>query len=301
MNSIQRIRPYLLPSTQGIITSKERILILGANGWFGKTFRSMLDESVPCLFISSVEAEGSRQWDQEIVQNFKPTLVANFAFKTRHKLSSIPRAQYISENLELLKRLEFASNLTSVKAIVTVSSGAATHPLAQQGLKSVEIYGALKKLEEEVVKEAKTDQRASIILRAYSVSGPFVRDKRKYAFSSFIDDAARGEKIVINSPMAVFRRYISVGDLLLVALIRASQGWSGVIESGGQLLEIEDLARLISASLGGSVTGRTVNTAMKPDYYFSDNMSWEQNITELGFEPLTLLEQISSTAKFLRS
>jgi hypothetical protein len=78
------------------------------------------------------------------------------------------------------------------------------------------------------------------------------------------------------------------------------EGWSGVIESGGDLVELGELARLIGELLGTPVRPREISSLVRDDYY-SDNKSWIESISAIDFTPLHLEEQILSVSKYLRA
>lgn len=295
-----RIKPYNLIDLSGIISNQERILILGSSGWFGQTLANMITNDAPTLAISSSTRDKYQAWSPDIVKDFQPTFVANFAFLGRHKLSNHSRQDYISINMEMIERMKFASQLESVKAVISVSSGASQSDKAQDGMKSEDVYGALKKYEESVALSCKTSKRSVVVLRAYSVSGPFVRDVNHYAFSSFIQQSLVQKEIQSSSDGLVFRRYISVGDLLAIGITRVVQGWSGLIESGGELIELSELSRLIGGLLGVRVKKRIQLENSQTDSYYSDNRSWECHTKDLNFQPLGLEEQIEVTTEYIR-
>lgn len=301
MLTFDRSKDYQLPCLQNTFDENERVLILGAGGWFGQTYSKMIGRAVSTLCISSSSRSGFETWDYGRVKQFQPTLVANFAFLTRNQLPKYERDEFIAVNLELIERLRISAELKSVRKILTVSSGAAIGVRAQAGLDSLDIYGALKKIEEEAATNLISPNRSVVILRAFSVSGPFVRDIEEFAFSSFIAQAFRQKKIQISSTKMTFRRYVSVGDLLAMGTFRLNQRWSGVIESGGPLVELQELAALVASQLGVEVMKRQLSSDSEADSYHSDNQSWETNIKHLGFIPLSLERQIASTAQYLRA
>jgi len=296
----RRIKPYNLIDLSGIISNQERILILGSSGWFGQTFAKMIGKDVPTLAISSSTRDKYQVWSPNIVKDFQPTFVANFAFIARHKLSKYSRQDYISINTEMIERMRFASQLETVRAVISISSGASQSAKAQDGMNSQDIYGALKKYEESVALSCKTSKRSIVVLRTYSVSGPFVRDLNHYAFSSFIQQSLVQKEIQNTLNGLVFRRYVSVGDLLAIGVARAAQGWSGLIESGGELIELSELSTLIGGLLGVRVKKHSQLENSQTDSYYSDNRSWASHTKDLNFQPLGLEEQIEVTAEYIR-
>lgn len=297
---IGQIADYKLPSLEGILSPEDRILILGAGGWFGQTMLNMLGPSCPVLTISSTPRLGHSLWDTNQIEEFRPTLVANFAFLTRNKLSQYRREKYVSMNLEMIERMKYAAKLETVTNLITISSGASQDDQAKDGLQSSEIYGALKRLEEKTALDCRSSTRSVVILRTYSVSGPYVRNPEQYAFSSFIKQGIQKEQIKIGSTHPVYRRYTAVGDLLGVGVIQAKVGFTGVIESGGDLVELQELAYLVGEYLNVPVLERESVDTSQCDNYHSDNSSWEQNIRITGLQPLTLRQQVEVTTNFLQ-
>lgn len=291
---------WLLPGLPNKITEGERFLILGANGWFGRTMKEMLSPKAPLLRIGRTKTESIHVWDLELIKDFAPTVVLNFGFLTRNKLRDISRDSFIETNLYLINQMRIAAQLPTVKKLLTVSSGAALDPQAQQDLKSEEIYGALKRIEERDSLELSGILESVVVLRTYSVSGPFFPKENPYAFSSLVEAASLGKELVIHSPNMVFRRYCALGDLLAVGLRRLMEGWSGVIESGGDLVELGELAHLIGKLLGTPVRPREISSPAKDEYY-SDNKSWIESISTINFIPLHLEEQILSVSNYLRA
>ncbi len=91
-----------------------------------------------------------------------------------------------------------------------------------------------------------------------------------------------------------------MGDLLAIGVARVVQGWSGLIESGRQLVELGELSTLIGDLLSARVKKRVKFENSQIDSYYSDNRSWESHVKELDFKPLGLEEQIGVTADYKR-
>lgn len=107
-------------------------------------------------------------------------------------------------------------------------------------------------------------------------------------------EQSKSNVIQINSSGPVFRRYSEVEDLLKVALTVKPGG--EVIESGGELIEIEDLAKLIvdDLELGAKIVRS--NLTKDSDHYHSDNGSWMLATAAAGIQPKSLRKQIASSA-----
>lgn len=279
----------------------DRLLITGGNGWFGRTLVALVTGHPHVLVIGSPRDSAATQWDDESVRNFAPTVVANFAFHTRDRLPQMGRERFIAENTELTRRLLVTLGLDSVRLALTVSSGSVVSPNAGAGVDSVELYGALKAAEESQALSLSTSERRVVVARAYSVSGPFVRRVRDYAFSDLVAQAILGD-LSITASVPVFRRYVSVADLISVSLSSANQGWSGVIESGGDLLEMQGLAEMVRDVVNPSARiHREALVTEEPSVYASDNTLWEQACRRTGIVPMSLREQVRSVEDFVRS
>ena len=270
----------------------DRIAILGARGWFGKTFLSLLPTDVPTFLTASRADALHGEWSWEQVQEFAPTVVANFAFLTRERIASEGVEEFTTVNTRLIDQFQRTASLSSVRAVLTVSSGAAvTEPDKP--------YGSLKLVEERVAGELASPDRASVVLRAYSVSGPFVRRPRDYAFSDFILQASEG-RVAIAADELVFRRYVSASDALVVTSRSALSGWSGIVDTGGELVEMGELAqRVVSIVNPAAVIERPDVDQGRSQTYASDNASWVQACERLGYVPMDLDEQIRVTARGL--
>ncbi len=270
----------------------DRVLVLGASGWFGRTFLDLALPALPTLAIASQKRGRFQTWDFSLIARFRPSIVLNFAALTKDRLMEISEDEFQQTNLMLIARMEQAASLPSVRLLLAASSGAALSD-------PTSLYGQIKAHEESVALALNGPTRAVTILRVYSVSGPYASRPERYAFTSFITQAASGA-ITVRATHPVYRRYSSVRDLLLVGLVRAASGWSGVIESGGELLEMGDLAAQIAALVNPSaVVSRPIFQSSPISIYASDNSSWKQSCEEVGLVPDSLERQIRRTAQDL--
>jgi nucleoside-diphosphate-sugar epimerase len=236
-------------------------------------------------------------WNPEVVEAFAPTVVANFAFRTRDKLALLGPAKFEEENLQLINQMAFSLKIPSVRMGLTISSGAVLDAAAGR---KPDLYGELKALEEEVAQSFAGKGKNIVVARVFSVSGPFVSRVSDYAFSDLVSKAIKG-RIEVTSDRKTFRRYVSVGDLLEVAL-RTANHRSAIIESGGELVELADLAELIRELVNpdADIYVRENRGTFDEDNYASDNSSWTDSTQRLGLVAKTTSEQILDVEKFLR-
>lgn len=292
---------------KGLGTS-DRVLVLGAGGWFGSTLLDLLTASERETSVLALTGRPRRLtlgrhtwdldgWDWEKIVRFAPSLVVNCAFLTRERVEQIGHERYVAENSALTSRFLETLALPSVRAAVTVSSGAAVESLP--GVPDIELnpYGHLKRMEEILSRDAAAAHGVAFALcRAWSVSGPLVQRPRDYAFSDLILQSAEG-RIQIRASHEVWRRYVGVDDLLAVCVSLANDGWTGEVDSGGELIEIADLAERVVAELHpGIPIERSALDGSPPDRYHSDGASWDQACQLLEHTAASLEEQIRATA-----
>lgn len=275
------------------LQESDRVLITGATGWFGRTAQQLLPKHVVRLCTASSARQGCIEYSFHAVREFAPTVVLNFAFLTREKLDTLGPEEFKVVNEELLQRFQAVTELPSVRGAVTVSSGAAItepeHP-----------YGELKNREEEIALSFARSKSVNVI-RAYSVSGGMVLRPRAYAFSDFILQAESGS-IRIRADQPTFRRYVSVADALSLAILEVNSGHSGVVETGGPLVEMQELAEVIRLMVNPTaVIDRVPLVSQGESVYASDGQSWDEACARHGYVPATLEQQITDVAESLRA
>jgi hypothetical protein len=158
-----------------------------------------------------------------------------------------------------------------------------------------DVYGLLKRQQESKFRSASAElQKPVVALRPWSVSGVLTPPLAQYAFQSILIQAIVGD-VTINSPRKVLRRYSAIDDLLALGvseLARINQGFQ-VLESGGELLDLESLAwKALQASGSGGQVRSFVDKSLEPDFYASDNTSWTESSKRVGLETQTLEIQI---------
>jgi nucleoside-diphosphate-sugar epimerase len=292
------------------MSNLERVAILGASGWVGRTACNWLSQlgTQVLLFAASSRTEsiGSRDYQFETfnlskIRAFKPTTVIDAAFLTRDKVATLPIEKYVSSNTALIEQGLELQRLPSVEKFIGISSGASVpHLKLESPNLALDPYGFLKATYEKRLVENSELRAKTTIGRIWSVSGSFVTKPSLFAFSSFIQQAFTGH-IDIRATHHVWRRYVDLEDFLKVVTL-SSPGESRVIDSGGTKLELQQLAELIFAQLGLDPSiGRTLNAGSKEDVYLSDESTWLSAIKDIEFVPLTLEEQIVKVSKSLQT
>ncbi len=284
----------------------ERVAVLGASGWVGRTAcRWLIELDTQVLPIASshrVETVGSNliqyeTFDLERLKAFKPTTVIDAGFITRERLGGFTLENYVSLNEKLMEQALMTQRISSVEKFIGLSSGASVPHLKGERLDlSLDPYGILKARYEKRLIENSELRLKTTIARIWSVSGDLVTKPTLFAFSNLLQQAMKGH-IEIDSSRKVLRRFVDLQDFIKVACF-SSPGVSRVIDSGGRLVEIGDLANLIFYQLGlPPSVGRSLRSEYESDSYHSDDSTWQASLEEIKYLPLTLEEQITKVAK----
>jgi nucleoside-diphosphate-sugar epimerase len=292
------------------MSNLERVVILGASGWVGRTACNWLAQmgTQVLLFAESSRIERIGQSDYRFetfdirkIRDFKPTTVIDAAFITREKVKTLPVESYIRSNTALIEQALELQRLSTVQKFIGVSSGASVpHLKLESPDLALDPYGALKAIyERRLIKDPELRAKTTIG-RIWSVSGSLVTKPSLFAFSGLIQQALSGH-IEILATHRVWRRYVDLEDFIRVVTL-SSPGESRVIDSGGRKVELEQLAELIFATLGLTPSmKRVLIPGSADDLYFSNESTWLDAAQHIGFVPLTLEEQIVKVAATLQT
>jgi nucleoside-diphosphate-sugar epimerase len=293
------------------IDSYKKVLVLGASGWFGRTALSMMgrkheDSLLIGRSARAITVEGRqiviREWAEGLVEGFQPDLVLDFAFLTKDKLPLVGADEFSQQNAKLSERMFLAASLPSVKKVVMVSSGEAVYRGGSQSKPVGDSYGDQKAHNEGVLRVlASTSKTDFVVARAWSVSGGHIQAPESFALSDFVLSALRLKNIQVTAPQRVFRRYCSVEDFLAVAITAEVEENYLEFDSGGPLIELEGLAKLVASDIGGTSVKLThlARSHSNADNYFSDGTDWTRLCLEIGLTPLNLLSQIRNVRSAL--
>ena len=286
------------------VKPSDRVLILGYSGWFGSSASELLNQTGAQILGSNSRglkmiSDGPKNIYAGMLQGckeFEPTIVIDSAFLTREKIQVLGTETYISINKTLMNQALEVRELKSVERFIGISSGAARGPLTSTPTSLLENpYGSLKSQYENLLMTSDFRvKEGSVLLRAWSMSGPHVRNPELFAFFDLIKQS-KGRIMRIRSNAHVYRRYSDVEDLLAVGLASTTGG--STVDSGGELVEIGELAKIIREVLGSTAEIHREVTSSEDDHYYSDGESWNQESSRVGLSPKTLREQIAYSAE----
>lgn len=303
------INPQAVRLIRSALRNEERILILGASGWFGRTALALLeDERYQILGIASADKEifvngvrhRLREWDFDMVKAFRPTVLLDFAFLTKDAISKLGLGAYVKLNNLLSRRSFSVLKMSSVTRVLSVSSGAAVEDL-EAG--SVDPYGNKKREIEQELQEFALRRAIQVtVARAWSVSGGFVTKPRNYAFSDFVLGGLTSGTIQVFSNGPVYRRYCSVEDLLALSLGHSSPDSYYELDSGGDLVELGELAETTCAHISGSRIEFAHNKRDRESEsrYHSTGSQWQATADRLGYQYLDLKQQVKNVVLALQ-
>jgi nucleoside-diphosphate-sugar epimerase len=306
---IAPVREAARSLTRSAIGDDDRVLVTGAGGWFGSTVAALL-RGVDAMYVTRSPRRldagdtvvTARGWDLADVIAYSPTIVVDCAFVLRDYAAQVGIERYVYENTMLTQRLLRLAQLPSVRRVISVSSGAAVHPV-DGTLADVEKhpYEYLKRQAELAVVAAVDPGRTTVVVaRPWGLSGSLIQRPQRYAFADLILQA-RGGRMEIRADHEVWRRYAGVDDFFAVCFAASATG-PATIDSGGDLVEVGDLAARICETLDIHAEVRRVAAGDGPaDDYYSSGADWLDWCARLGFVPADLDEQIRAVDRYLQA
>jgi hypothetical protein len=118
----------------------------------------------------------------------------------------------------------------------------------------------------------------------------------KYAIGDLIMQGLRSDKLVVNSTNLVYRRYSDASQQMEIALRCAMAGMNTLFDSGGVVVEMEELANLIKNIINpSSEVIRNVDLDLEPDIYYSQNSDFENLARNFNVDLYDMKKQIEET------
>ena len=235
----------------------------------------------------------------DIIESFEPTIVIDTAFVTREKLPALGHKAYVETNQKLIDQSLAIAALPSVRKYIGFSSGATVH-LAGHASFSLEEnpYAAQKRIYESRIEEIAGSLQVDVsVARVWSVTGSYCTKPESFAFTDLIAQAKRG-LIEIYSKHIVYRRYCAVEDVLAVAMLPKKPGSNSIFNSGGELIELSELAKLIVKLVSPAADIRCqVNPDLPSDNYHPDSEDWEELVKFAGLAFDSISNQVIRVAK----
>jgi len=301
------------------------LVVTGATGWIGRTALHELQRLLgPDTFSRRVRAFASRSRTiastgfadgveraitvtsltklPELASREPIEALLHTAFLTREHVDRVGLEPYISVNRGIIDLVCHSLEASPSARAVVISSGAAAALDAVSCLEDhlyADPYGVLKREEERRLR----DTAMTLVLRAYAVSGRFMRDPGNFALGDFLLRALEGLPIEIKAPMPVIRGYGHAGDIVNLAF---SWLWSDHIAPAhpiaavSQEVDLLELASLISSLYDLPPTSSAIAPSLLPNHYTADPVAYLNMLHEMGVVPLSMEKQILDTALGLK-
>lgn len=297
--------------------SGHRIVLTGASGWLGRATLDLLQNALGDAFAERVFCFGSRQAElhlsetQQVVQRpltylsdlpSQPTYLLHLAFLTKDRAETMQKADYCAANRAIRQLVLEALDPVRVEAAFIASSGAAhfaDDPLAKPAMR---LYGRLKREDEDAFAAwAERRGKSLAIARIFNVSGPHINKLPSYALSSFIVDALTGGPVTVQARHDVRRGYVAIRELmsLVFALLLEQRGEAIRFDSGGEDIELGELASAIASRLSCSIE-RPIRSDGPADVYLGDDRNYQRLLDQHRIDRVSLTEQINETIAFLK-
>lgn len=305
--------------------SGERVVVTGASGWMGRATLEMLEGALGGDFDAQVHAFASRprqltmRSGREIALRAigalrelrpAPTMLLHYAFLTKDRLGDTSTAAYYEAAEALSAQVLHALEHLDVRRMLFPSSGAVYGLPMRPDRSLVEEpernpYGTQKLREERRFAQACATRRVRLAVpRVFSVSGPFINKHEAYALASVILAVLAGHTVELRAKRRVLRSYVPIEELLNVCL-----GWlladdaaeHVVFDSGGVVVEIEDLARTALRALRREdlTVVRPAPDGSPDDHYYGNSFNYDTLAAQLGVPAAPLERQIADTAAYL--
>jgi UDP-glucuronate decarboxylase len=308
------------PAVAALSADERRIVVVGAGGWVGRAFLRGLHEALgKAAFGERVVSFGSSTRAVDLGDSItltqrplgtladlppQPSAVFHLAFLTKDKVAGMDLDAYRTANRELSGTVYHALNAIGADRLFVASSGAAAFADDPDASEDLRVYGALKREDEDrFANWAMADGgRRAVITRIYSLSGPFINKHETYALASFISDALAARPIAVRAPMRVVRSYVGIRELMSLVIVQLLGDEGRQVhrfDSGGQPLELGEVAAEVARVLGGSVE-RAPITVPRDNVYAGSAETYAALLGVAGIAQLSLERQIAETATTLQ-
>lgn len=291
-----------------------KIAISGAGGWLGTELLELLlvewgwnavRENVICIGSYQREIRLSNGLSLNVLTFEQAHFIGvldgfvHLAFQTRDKVHKLGHAAYVEANMGITSNALKLIQRSSPKWVATVSSGAVLEsPQSAKLEKDIASnpYGFLKNVEETMLRALCCDTGINLSIgRLWGAGGAYMPLNPAYALSDFISGALVNNTINIKSARAVHRRYCDASTFMRVLLLAGVNSRETVFNSGGEAVELAELAQLISSKTGASVSRGAFDSRLPPDSYFPTDASFSDLCEKYGVKETSLEHLVSAT------
>ena len=297
-----------------------KYVITGPTGWIGRAAIHHLIEVLGPDWARHVTAFGSQARTMALAGgadlniraladltagDVNDAIVLHLAYLTQEKAGPLGASAFFSTNMAIDDAVLTACRVGRAKGVFVASSGAAGAAIDPAGRT---LYGVTKLLQEDrFLQFGRETATPALVGRIYNISGPHINKIDSYALSSMIGMALRGEDLVINASVPVYRSYLHVDDLVGLVLAQLSSGVetpsSPIDLCGSLVVEMEDLAHAVVSAVGrrdNYPIRRGKVDCNRPNVYVGDATVTRGLALRHGLRLRDFETQVSDTVAFLQ-
>ena len=294
---------------------KFTVCITGATGWLGQSLlHANRDPQNPYHFDAFGRSKSeittdsgtsiqNHLFDLKEITSKEYDLFAPLAFATRDRSLQMSDQEYIDLNRAIVMEAASVIRAGKVGSVLNISSGVVIKKSESQ-LKdnSYSIYADLKRFQEDLFANACNSVGIPLInCRVFSLSGQDMKEPSKYAIGNLLNQVISTGSIELSSKGLVVRRYMDSRDLMTLLLEYVMRGDSISVESGGEKIDLIQLAKLVLKLYGhppDSITYSDTSETLSNEYFSSEN-HFEKIADETSYTLADIKNQISNVAESL--
>ena len=262
------------------------VCITGATGWLGQSLLHADQNSLAQhhfdafgrseseILTDSGKSIQNRLFDLKKITSKEYDIFAPLAFATRDMALQMSDQDYIDLNKAIVFDAVNVIRAGNVGSVLNISSGVVIQKSESQLLdSSYSIYADLKRFQEDLFSTACNSVGIPFInCRVFSLSGQDMKEPSKYAIGNLVRQAISTGSIQLTSKGLVVRRYMDSRHLMTLLLEYVRRGDSVSVESGGEKVDLIQLARQVLIQYGhspDSITFADTDETQSNEYFSS--------------------------------
>ena len=273
--------------------TKQTWAVIGASGWVGQNIvqvaRSLGHD---CHLFGSHHRYALVAGEQEEIRTFtlhevtgrSYDLIWFCAFDNMRRIEASNQAFVNSQRIVVAANQ--VAKLADYGRLIAFSSGAAIQAPYRETS-----YAKLKRrLESSLLARAVFSNRDVRIARLWSMSGMHCPRPEDFAITSMIQSATDYNHIQIKSSNYVYRRYCQIAEY--IDALASTNLEARVLNSGGPVIEMGELANLIAEMLGNVEVIDLRTDKADEEHFYARDRGYEKTLTRIGVQPSSMREQL---------